>query len=93
MAVNPEIMGPEVAPDQCRDVNGWLMPWNDIWKLEWDHVRAGYAGKRINDEAHGVTACPWHHRGDGWRVDSKAHRQILRDYLARLYPAQWAGVL
>lgn len=95
IAQNPEAIGRDhVAPDQCRDVNGWLMSWTDVWKLEWDHVRHGYAGQRMDDEAHGVTVCPWHHRGSGpWRSDSKVNREAIRAYLARLYPEAWAGVL
>ena len=89
VAVNPTIFGGDVAPDQCRDRNGWLIPWNDLFKMEWDHVREEAGGARVDDIAHGITVCPWHHRGDGWRSDSKAHRMMERLYLRSLYPEQW----
>lgn len=68
------------------------MPWNDIFRLEWDHVRHGLAGPRFDDEAHGVMVCPWHHRGSGWRIDTKEHRAALRVYLTSKYPEVWGAL-
>lgn len=88
VAANPAIMGSLVASDQCRDRNGWLIPWNDLFRMEWDHVKQD--GVRYNDIAHGVTVCPWHHRGSRWRSDSKVNREAIRAYLLLLYPAVWS---
>lgn len=89
VAARPDVMGPLVATDQCRDRNGWLIPWNDLFRMEWDHVREQSGGARLDDIAHGITVCPWHHRGDGWRSDSAIHREAIRAYLRRLYPDHW----
>lgn len=72
------------APDGCTG------------PLEFDHVkeRLGAAFKAPNDEAHGITVCSWHHRHSrSWRSDSKANRTLIREYLRRLYPAVWPGVM
>lgn len=78
----------DTATDQCRGTNGWLIRWNDLFHMEWDHVR-DRRGRRLDDEAHGITVCPWHHRGSGWRIDTAARRQRVRQVLAGLYPAAW----
>lgn len=87
VAVQPRVMGALAATDLCRDENGWLISWNDLFRMEWDHVKQNFL--RYDDEAHGITVCPWHHRGDRWRIDTKAHRERVRAYLESLYPAVW----
>lgn len=89
VAVQPAIFGRDVAPDQCQNRAGWLIRWNDVFQLEWDHV-TGFDGIRRDDEAHGVAVCPWHHRGSRWRIDTKERRDVLRRHLARLYPTEWS---
>jgi hypothetical protein len=89
VAVQPSIFGADIATDQCRSATGTLIPWNAVFFMEWDHV-TDRAGIRRDDEAHGVTVCPWHHRGSGWRIDTKERRAVLRDHLTRLYPEAWA---
>lgn len=87
--MQPAIFGEDIATDQCRGLMGYLIAWDDLFKMEWDHVTDD-GGIRRDDEAHGVTVCPWHHRGSGWRIDTKPHRAKLRDMLRTLYPAEWA---
>lgn len=89
VAVRPSIFGEDAAKDQCRGAHGWLIRWNDLFQMEWDHVTDD-GGIRRDDEAHGVTVCPWHHRGSHWRIDTKIRRAVLRDHLRRLYPEAWA---
>lgn len=92
VAVNPAIFGADVATDQCRDRNDWLIPWNDLFKMEWNHVREQPGGTRYDDIAHGITVCPWHHRGSGWRIDTRPHMERVRAHLSALYPDHWAAV-
>lgn len=95
VAVQRHIMGDDVATDSCRAgereaakvINRW-----DLQYMEWDHIREQPGGRRYDDEAHGVTVCPWHHRGSGQRVDTSERRFKIRGYLARMYPDVWAGV-
>jgi hypothetical protein len=54
--------------------------------LELDHVNEEPGGQRPTDEAHLVALCQFHHRG-GWR---DANKEEVRDYLANLYPKEWA---
>jgi len=89
VAVQPRIFGDDIARDECRNAAGWLIRWNDIFQMEWDHV-TDRGGIRRDDEAHGVTVCPWHHRGSGWRIDTKERRAKLREVLSDLYPAVWS---
>jgi len=89
VAVQPRIFGDDIARDECRNTAGWLIRWNDIFQMEWDHV-TDRGGIRRDDEAHGVTVCPWHHRGSGWRIDTKERRAKLREVLSDLYPAVWS---
>lgn len=91
MAVQPRIFREDIAPDQCRNALGYLIAWNDLLPMEWDHVR-DRQGIRRDDEAHGVTVCPWHHRGHDWRIDTKERRARLRDVLTALYPTEWPVV-
>lgn len=93
VAVQPRIFGEGIARDQCRDGMRNLIRWDDLFRLEWDHVKEQLAaGKRPpNDEAHGVMVCAWHHRlSTQWRTDTTEHRQVLRRYLADHYPDVWA---
>lgn len=93
VAVQPAIFGSDIATDQCRDAQGFLMAWNDFFKLEFEHVKEAIGGLRASDdEAHGVAACPWHHRLGRWRVDTKERRAVTRAYLASLYPEVWNAV-
>lgn len=81
IANSEAVFGKEIAPDRCDG------------DLEFDHVRHGLAGRRIDDEAHGVTVCAWHHRlSQEWRSDTKVHRAAQRRYLANLYPDVWKDV-
>lgn len=88
IAVQPRVFGDDVARDQCRGTHGWLIPWDSAFQLEIDHV-TDFGGIRRDDEAHLVAVCPVHHRGSGWRIDTKERRAVLRDHLRRLYPAAW----
>ncbi len=81
----------DVAPDECRGKHGWLIKWDDIFQLEVDHV-TDRGGIRRDDEAHLIAVCPWHHRGSGWRIDTKERRQREREVLSGLYPAAWPTV-
>lgn len=65
------------------------MRWNDLFQMEWDHVTMN--GVRYDDIAHGVTVCPWHHRGSRWRIDTAPRRQRIREVLRGLYPEAWAA--
>ena len=94
VAVQWRVFGPDTATDICRDQWGNPTPWNDSFRLEFAHVEEQLrAGVRADDdEAHGVAACPWHHRlGKEWRIDTKEHYEILRRYLRSLYPKEWAS--
>lgn len=88
VAVQPKWFGKDIATDQCRNTAGWLIRWDDLFQLEWDHVTDS-RGIRRDDEAHGITVCPWHHRGDRWRIDTKERRQRVREVLRGLYPEAW----
>lgn len=88
IAVQPIWFGRDVAPGVCRDSFGNIIGWHDLDKMEWDHVTDD-AGIRRDDRAHGVTVCPGHHRGSGWRIDTKEHRRMIRDRLRILYPEEW----
>lgn len=88
VAVQARWFGDDVAKDLCRDAGGFLMRWDDIFKMEWDHV-TDRSGIRRDDEAHGITVCPWHHRGSGWRSDTSEHRAREREVLAEMYPEAW----
>jgi hypothetical protein len=88
-AVQPRYFRDDVATDQCRGKHGWLIRWDDVFQMEWDHVRDD-RGRRVDDEAHGITVCPWHHRGSSWRIDTKERRARIRDVLRALYPEAWA---
>lgn len=92
VAVQRQIMGEEVATDSCREGAGLHYPIIERWRLErmeWDHVTQD--GVRYSDEAHGITVCPWHHRGSGQRIDTKARRERVREYLRGVYPTVWDG--
>ena len=90
VATNPNIFGKDVAPDLCRDKDGWIIPATALHKMEFDHVREDAGGRRYDDEAHGVTACAWHHRlSTKWRTDTAIHRAVLRLYLSDRYPDVW----
>jgi hypothetical protein len=92
VAVQKLVFGDDVAPDICRDGWGNPMAWDDPFRLDFAHVKEEIrAGKRADDdEAHGVAACPWHHRlGRVWRLDTKARYDTLRDYLRVRYPQEW----
>lgn len=52
---------------------------------EIDHIREEPGGERRTDTAHGVAACPYHHRG-GWAT---SHRPEIRAYLAEHHPDEW----
>jgi hypothetical protein len=80
VATQERVFGKDVATDLCSG------------PVEFDHIRHGLAGRRIDDEAHGITVCAWHHRGSGWRVDAKDRRAAARRYLANLYPDVWKDV-
>jgi hypothetical protein len=94
VAVQPKVMGEQIATDLCRNGHGWVIRYDDLFQLEWDHVKEFLATslRAPHDEAHGVSVCAWHHRGTGWRSDSQEHRQKIREYLAKLYPDVWADV-
>jgi hypothetical protein len=81
----------DAATDSCRDEHGLLIRWDNVFKMELDHVRDD-RGARLDDEAHLITVCPWHHRGSAWRIDTKARRQRERDVLRALYPEHWPVV-
>jgi hypothetical protein len=89
LATSFQVFGSDVASDLCRNRYGDTVRYDDLKWMEWDHVREGVAEARINDEAHGVTVCAWHHRGSGWRIDTKAHRAKVRGWLAKHYPEVW----
>lgn len=92
VAVQPRIFGKDAATDFCRNVYGYVIPWDDIFQMEWDHVKEqlGMQLRASNDEAHGITVCPHHHRtSNGWRIDSAEHRQTIRGWLAKHYPEVW----
>lgn len=90
VAAQRSIVGDAAASDLCRDGQGMLMPWNDPWKLEFMHVKQyGALGvKALDDEAHGVAGCPWHHRGSGWGT-RRSSLEAMRAHLRKLYPAVW----
>lgn len=93
LATHRGVFGDDVAPDMCRDARGYLMTSTDYFRLEFDHVKEqqAMALRAPNDEAHGIAVCPWHHRlSREWRSDTAAHRAVIRDYLRRLYPREWA---
>lgn len=75
-------VGPSLgAPDGCTG------------PLEFDHVREKIGGERLDDEAHGITVCAWHHRHSRqWRSDSKVNRSTIREYLRGVYPEVWSRV-
>ena len=94
VAVNPAIFDHDVAPDLCADQWGGFIHWSDYGRLEFDHVKEqSVLGKKPpDDEAHGVMACPWHHRlSQRWRTDSAVHREKLRDWLRKHYPEVWGA--
>ncbi len=90
VAVQSDWFGDGVATDQCRDARGYLIRWDDIFRMEADHVTDD-GGIRRDDEAHLITVCAWHHRGSGWRIDTKARRARARDVMRALYPAEWSS--
>jgi hypothetical protein len=86
------IFGKAAADDGCRSRWGSRIEWDDWSELEFDHVKrdAKAGDKAPDDEAHGVAVCPHHHRlSQVWRSDSKVHRMMLRDWLAKHYPEAW----
>lgn len=93
VAVQRSIFGDDVATDICRDGWGNPMPWNDTFRLEFAHVKEEIAAslRATDDEAHGVAACPWHHRLGRWRLDTKGRYDTLRGYLRKLYPKEWSS--
>ena len=89
LAIRTDVFGQDIARDQCQDKDGNLIGADKVYLMEFDHIREQAGGARIDDEAHGINVCSWHHRGSGWRSDSKEHRDGIRRYLARLYPKVW----
>jgi 5-methylcytosine-specific restriction endonuclease McrA len=77
--------------EPCRDRWGSVIQPTDWTALEFDHVKPlGGGHKAPDDDAHGVAACPQHHRlSTTWRTDSSEHREAIRAYLTRLYPEVW----
>lgn len=93
VATRDDIFGKDVAPDLCRNGVGWTIDPTDWRGMEFEHVRIEPAmSKRADDdEAHGVLCCGWHHRlSNQWRIDTSAHREKVRGYLASRYPTVWA---
>jgi hypothetical protein len=88
IATRRDIFGADIATDLCMDAGKKPITYAGLFAMEWDHVTDD-GGIRRDDEAHGVTVCPWHHRGAAWRSDSSDHREAERVYLARLYPEAW----
>lgn len=94
IAVQPDKVGDAVSAEPCRNSANWVIPWNDVFQMEWNHVKeAGAIGlgiKAPDDEAHGVTLCAFHHRGtaagSNWEA---ANREAERKYLRSLYPEVW----
>lgn len=92
LAVRVDVFGSDIAPDMCQDGFGNPILWYDLSKMEFDHVKEqlGTAKKAPDDEAHGITVCPWHHRlSQQWRSDSARHRIAERDWLRKHYPEVW----
>ncbi len=74
------VFGKDKTTEPCRDQYGTEIPYDTFDLLEFDHVTLN--GKRIDSEAFGVAACPWHHRlSQQWRTDSKTHRQAERAWI------------
>jgi hypothetical protein len=94
VATQFRVFGKDIAPDQCRDGYGDPCEYDDFAIMEAEHVKEQIGGFRASDdEAHLVTACPWHHRlSQRFRVDSKAHRVATRAWLAQHYPGVWNGL-
>lgn len=89
VAVQQDIFGEDVAHDQCRDAAGYLMAWDDRFRLEADHVTQvhSHLDPRRDDEAHLITVCPWHHRlSPRWRIDTAERRMAVRAFLVKRYP-------
>ena len=76
--------------DPCRDGFGNELRYGDWDHLEFDHVREKLGGARLDDEAHGIGVCPWHHRlSTYWRSDTSYHRAAAREWLRKHYPEVW----
>ena len=71
----------------CRDRWGYVRSPHDSTALSLEHVkeelRMGQRGP--SDEAHCLVLC----FGSNVGVPSKEERAMLREYLRRLYPAEW----
>lgn len=96
LATRSDVFGKDIATDLCRNGMGWVIR-EDNWRdMEFEHVKEelGMSLKAKDDEAHGVLCCGWHHRlSTQWRIDTAAHREKVREYLARHYPEVWAEFL
>lgn len=91
VAGQTRIFGTGASDEQCRTEFGDPIAYTDWDVLEFDHVTRN--GVRYDDEAHGIAACPWHHRlSQRWRTDSKTHRHAEREWLAMHYPEVWDAV-
>ena len=69
-------------PHVCKDVLGWVHPWNDLRPgvLTLDHVReAPMMGKEPESlPEHLVALCVWAHQTSTWAT---SNREVLRAYL------------
>lgn len=89
IAHQSRIFGQDTATDACADTWGNVIDGLGFEVLEFDHVTQH--GVRYDDEAHGVSVCPRHHRlSRVWRSDSRVHRALERGWLHKHYPEVWS---